>query len=165
MNVVYCTRGHYVATYNMAARSWQGVLRVAAEEERGDAPHHAKHCAACGSKNLRVCEHCETPMRPLTRSGGRPSYCFECAEPFPWTANALATAEEYTDELDTLTDEDKVVLKESFADLTIDTVRTPLAASRYNRIVSKLAPFARETLQKIIVEVITNSAKKIMGGP
>jgi hypothetical protein len=104
-------------------------------------------------------------MRPLTRHGGRPSYCVECANPFPWTVTALEAAKEYTDELDALTVEDKAALKESFADLTVDTPRTPLAASRYKRIVSKLAPFARETLQKIIVEVVTNGANKIMGGP
>jgi hypothetical protein len=56
-------------------------------------------------------------------------------------------------------------LKASFADLTVDTPRTPLAASRYKRIVSKLAPVAGDTLQKIVIEFVTNTAKSLMGIP
>jgi hypothetical protein len=163
MNVVYCINGHFVAVFNQAARSWHEVQRIAREEERDDAPHLANFCASCGAKNLSACEHCKTLMRPLNRLGGRPSYCVECAKPFPWTEIALATAKEYTDELEGLSSEDKNTLKQSFDDLTTDTARTPLAASRFKRIFSKVAPAAGEALMKIFVSVVTDAAKKEIG--
>jgi hypothetical protein len=114
MNTVYCASGHYIDAYNKGCRSWQAVVRTRAEEEREDAPHRAKFCATCGAKNLSACEHCETPIRTVIHHRGRPSYCVECARPFPWTVTALNAAKEYADELDELSQEDKAVLKTTF---------------------------------------------------
>jgi hypothetical protein len=47
---------------------------------------------------------------------------------------ALQAASEYTDELQGLSDGDKTSLKNSFGDLTVDSPRTALAASRFKRI-------------------------------
>lgn len=162
MNTVYCTNGHYIGAYNKGGRSWQAVVSAMAEEEREDAPHRAKFCATCGAKNLSACEHCDAPIRPVIHGRGRPSYCVECAEPFPWTAIALAAAKEYTDELDTLTDEDKALLKDSFADLTVDTARTPLAASRFKKMVAKAGPVADDALIQIITGVLTEVSAKLL---
>jgi hypothetical protein len=162
--VVYCRNGlrvgwipeHYFQSIT------PGRLRDAIMHPEIEELIRLGYCTECGAESIPACESCEAVLGdPINR----PAYCGSCGKPFPWTAIALAAAKEYTDELETLTDEDKVTLKESFADLTVDTARTPLAASRYKRIVSKLAPVAGETLQKIIVEVITNGAKKLMGGP
>jgi len=163
MNVVYCANGHYVGLFNLRPSGWQDVLRAIAEEEREDAPHRAKYCATCGAKNLTACEHCGELLRPLTRMGGRPSYCTSCAKPLPWTEVALASAKEYTDELTELSAEDRETLKHSFDDLSVDTSRTPLAATRFKRILAKIAPAAGETLSKIAVEFASNAAKHLMG--
>ena len=96
------------------------------------------------------------PYRP-------PKFCGECGTPFPWTATALATAKEYTDELDQLSTEEKTALKSTFDDLTTDTVRTPLAASRFKKAMSKIGPVAGGILQKIIETVVTEAAKKQLG--
>ena len=162
MNVIYCTRGHYVGAYNMGGRNWHAIVTAMAAEERDDAPLGAKHCAVCGAKNLSVCEHCNNPMRPLTRHGGRPSYCVKCSKPFPWTQTALAEAKEYTDKLDMLTAEDKADLKESFADLTVDTARTPLAAKLLKQMMVKIGPVAGQVLSKIVVDFATKAAKKFI---
>jgi hypothetical protein len=93
----------------------------------------------------------------------RPSYCGDCGKPHPWTTIALATANEYTDELEGLSTEDKTTLKGTFVDLTVDSPRTGLAASRFKRIVNTIAPTAKDILTKIIVEVATQAAKTGMG--
>jgi len=92
-----------------------------------------------------------------------PSYCGECGSPFPWTATALAAAKEYTDDLDQLSPEEKDALKSTFADLTSDTARTPLAASRFKKFANKIGPVASGILQRIIEAVLTEAAKKSIG--
>ena len=63
----------------------------------------------------------------------------------------MATAQEYVDELEKVSNEDKAALKATFADLTVDTPRTELAASHFKRLVSKVGPGAGDVLTKIIV--------------
>jgi hypothetical protein len=101
--------------------------------------------------------------------GGRgpyqpPKYCGECGKPFPWTETALSAAKQYTNDLDQLSPEEKTVLKGTFDDLTSDTDRTPLAASRFKKFMSKIGPAAGGVLQKIVENVATEAAKKMMGG-
>jgi hypothetical protein len=163
MNVVYCTNGHYISLVNTRASNWQDVLRLAAENEREDAPHRAKYCATCGAKKISACEHCGELLKPLSSIGGRPSYCTGCSKPLPWTEVALASAKEYTDELAELSTEDKNALKSSFDDLSTDTARTPLAATRFKRIIAKVGPAAADALSKIAVDFATAAAKHMLG--
>jgi hypothetical protein len=60
-------------------------------------------------------------------------------------------------------DEEKDALKITFADLTSDTARTPLAASRFKKFTNKIGPVASSILQKIIETVLTEAAKKSIG--
>jgi hypothetical protein len=92
-----------------------------------------------------------------------PNYCGECGSPFLWTATAVAAAKEYTDDLDQLSPKEKDALKRTFADLTSDTARTPLAASRFKKFTNKIGPVASSILQKIIEAVLTEAAKKSIG--
>lgn len=92
-----------------------------------------------------------------------PSYCGECGSPFPWTETALAAAREYTDDLDQLSQEEKTELKKALDDLTVDTPRTPLAASRFKKVLNKIGPKAGSVLQKIVENVLTEAAKKSLG--
>jgi hypothetical protein len=104
-----------------------------------------------------------TNQRPIRSPYKPPNYCGECGTPFPWTAAALAAAKEYTDDLDQLSPEEKGALKGTFEDLTTDTARTPMAASRFRKFVNKIGPVAGDALHKIVVTVATEAAKKSMG--
>jgi hypothetical protein len=95
--------------------------------------------------------------------GNRPGYCGGCGKAFPWTETALSAAKEYTDELDQLSPEEKTMLKGTFDDLTIDTARTPLAANRFKKFMSKMGPNAAGVLSKIVETVMTEAVKKMMG--
>lgn len=93
----------------------------------------------------------------------RPSYCGGCGKPFPWTETALAAAKECADELEDLSPEEKLALKGTFEDLTSDTPRTQIAASRFNGFMKKVGPVAAGTLKQIVVSIATETAKKWMG--
>jgi len=138
-----------------------------------DSPQFRKpFCEDCGAATIEECQTCGWPIAgigPTAWMGGGgpyrpPRYCGECGKPFPWTETALLAAKEYTDDLDQLSPEEKTVLKGTLDDLTSDTDRTPLAASRFKKFMSKIGPAAGGVLQKIVENVITEAAKKMMGG-
>ncbi len=71
---------------------------------------------------------------------------------------------EYTDELDELSNEDKIILKGTFADLTVDSPKTEVAASRFKTILRKVAPDVAETIRKSIVEYLSETTSKLIKG-
>jgi hypothetical protein len=128
-------------------------------------------CEDCGAATIEQCQTCSWPITglgPHSWMGGGgaykpPRYCGECGKPFPWTETALEAAREYADDLDQLSSEEKAKLKATFDDLTIDTIRTPLAANRFKKFMTKVGPAAGGVLQKILEAVATEAAKKSMG--
>jgi hypothetical protein len=128
-------------------------------------------CTDCGAATIEECQTCHWQIAGVSSDGWMgggspyvpPKYCGECGRPFPWTERALSAAKEYTDEIDGLRPEEKTELKETFDDLAADTPRTPLAASRFKKFMSKIGPGAATVLQKVIESVATEAAKKMMG--
>lgn len=119
-------------------------------------------CTSCGAETINACQHCKTFI-DLGYPGQKSAYCGGCGKPFPWTEKALSAAKEYTDELDELSTEEKTTLKAVFNDLTVDTPRTELAASRFKKFIRKIGPAAGDALTKIMVNVATEAAKRGMG--
>jgi hypothetical protein len=151
----YCERGHLVGIAHSPRTA--GQLRAYAEREANGGTSFRAFCTECGSPTVSRCPHCTTRIAPDAR------YCGDCGKPFPWTEHALATAREYTDELD-LSQEEKAELKGTFDDLTVETARTPLALSRYRKYIRKLSPTVGGVLQKILETVVAEAVKKGMTG-
>jgi len=127
-------------------------------------------CQKCGAKTISECPKCQKPIRghssiPVLSLSGpkRPAYCLHCGAAFPWTEEALALAAEYADDLPTLTAEERVALKGTISDLASDTVRTPIAASRFRKFMQKVGPTAETVMVKILENVVTEAAKKAAG--
>ena len=160
--VVYCRNGHrvrWIPEHYFTSMN-PGRMRDAITRHEIEELVRLGYCTKCGAESIPACESCEAA---LGNPNERPSYCGLCGKPFPWTAIALAEAKEYTDGLDTLTNEDKETLKGSLADLTADTSRTPLAAIRFKKMMVKVGPVAGDTLVKIITGILTDAAKKLIG--
>lgn len=136
-------------------------------------------CSSCGAKTLTNCPFCGLPIRgahcaPVhnyvmnswSTSVGRltaiPKHCSECGMAFPWTSAGLAAAKELAGEVEGLSDDERQTLKNSLDDLTTDTPKTEVAASRVKRLLAKSGKVAADTLLKILVTVATESAKKII---
>jgi hypothetical protein len=147
--VQMCMRGHVL---NEVARWNPGA--------------NMKFCPQCGGASTTECSTCRSP---ITSAGNpyrefvRPAFCAECGKPFPWTETGLTAADELTDELD-LTATEKNTLKGDIRDLTSETPRTPLAASRFKKFISKVTPEAGKALLQIVVSVATEEAKKKLIG-
>lgn len=143
---IYCLNGHSIAT-----------VKLTEESPR-------QFCTECGNGVISACQNCQEPIDPTIKMK-RPAYCGGCGKPFPWTEAAVQAANEYTDEIEELSPEDKVALKETFPDLTTDTSRTPLAMKQFNRILSGAGSMAKEMVTKILTDVMTDSVKNFLSGP
>jgi hypothetical protein len=164
-NAIYCRNGHYVGLLNPGHGERVSTARIramAAHPENFERKLPA-FCQQCGAKNIVACEDCQTPIDHRYPSDIH-KYCVGCGKPFPWTVTALASAREYTDELEGLSGEDKTVLKGTFIDLTFDSPKTEIAASRFKTILRKLTPDVAETIRKTIVEIASETAVKLIKG-
>jgi hypothetical protein len=126
-----------------------------------------KFCDVCGQKTIRNCEKCNEGIRGFHHIAGiggghytRPSFCINCGEAFPWTSNGVSAAKEFTEFLDEISSEDKDILIKSLDDLVKDSPRTPLAAAKFKKIVSKAGSTIAGSFKDILVDVISETAKK-----
>jgi len=65
-------------------------------------------------------------------------------------------------ELDGLNDEERSQLAASFDDLVRECPRTSLAATRFKKLIAKAGGMAGETFKKILVEIASETAKKML---
>lgn len=157
---IYCFNGHLVGVWNAPMRISPGRLQEMLMESAYEEADRLNFCTICGAQTLGDCLNCHLPFDPEERR--RPSYCGRCGKPFPWTEGALSAAREYTDDLE-LTPGEKTELKNTFPDLTVETVRTPLAVSRFKKYMSKIGPVASATLKKMLDIAIDEGVKKLLG--
>jgi hypothetical protein len=127
-----------------------------------------RFCDKCGATTTTICQHCGVGIRGRYRESlifapyVPPNYCHRCGKPYPWTDATLRAARELADELDELTPEQRETLKGSLDDLVVDTPRTGLAATRFKSIVAKLGPVVAQGFKEILLDVMTDSAKRLI---
>ena len=135
--------------------------------------HNKKFCDRCGAKTITNCENCSTPIkgfyhnpwaiRPGNLSWFTPrSFCDNCGKPYPWTEAKLKAAQELSDELDNLSPEEREILKKSLDDIIRDTPQTTVAANRFKKLVAKAGKVAADGFRDILVDVLSEAAKKII---
>jgi hypothetical protein len=154
----YCERGHLAARLPLIGSRDVGRVTWLHGKFGTTLTEQPDHCFECGAATMTACKHCSIDIQLSAK------YCGKCGKPFPWTEDALAAAREYTDEIEDISDVDKAALKDTFRDLTIETSRTPLAATRFMRIVRRSGPVVYETLREILVDVMAETAVKITTG-
>lgn len=93
-----------------------------------------------------------------------PPFCHACGKPYPWTAAKLDAARKLADELDELTPDEREKLKGTLDDLIRDTPRTQVASTRFKRIMSKVGMSSASAMREIIVDVLSEGAKKMIIG-
>jgi hypothetical protein len=134
-----------------------------------DQEHNKKFCDKCGKPTITTCQHCNTPIQGQYHhpnyAGYKyvpPRFCPECGSIYPWTEARLKDARELADELTELTDEEKEKLKQSLDDIVHDSPRTQVAASRFKRFVAKAGPGVAEMFRSLLVDIASETAKKLI---
>jgi hypothetical protein len=128
-------------------------------------------CSDCGAATITACETCKTAIRGDYQVSGvvvvaiyhPPAFCFKCGNPFPWSSAKLLAAQDLAGELEGISDSERAVLNESIADLTRDTPKTEVAAMRVKKILKKASGAALGGLQKVLVDIASETAKKALG--
>jgi len=135
--------------------------------------HNRKFCRKCGAKTITNCENCSAPIkgfyhdpwasRPGNLSWFTPrSFCDNCGKPYPWTEAKLKAARELADLLEELKPEERELLKKSFDDIVRDTPQTAVAATQFKRLAAKVGKTVAEELRKLVVDIASETAKKII---
>jgi hypothetical protein len=137
----------------------------------------AKFCSICGSATIRACPECNAPIqgqddrywedlpsRYLPDEYSPPNHCHNCGAPFPWTRARLQAAKEHAAEIEGLDEHERQQLPGIIDDLASEGPRTELAADRFERIMQKVGPTVGSVFQRVVVDVMSETAKKLLGG-
>jgi hypothetical protein len=87
-----------------------------------------------------------------------------CGTPYPWTERRVAAAAELVAEDETLNATEKDQLTASISEITSENPRTSLAATKFKKLAAKAGKGLGEALQKTLVDVLSESAKKVLLG-
>jgi len=138
-----------------------------------DYPHHRRNfCAKCGQPTIMQCPECNFGIPGYYHVSGfiggddfsMPSYCHNCGKPFPWTTRKIDAAIKLAIEDGKLTDDEVRLFSESIQEIAQDTPETELAATRLKKLILKLSQSAGQAIHRIIVEIASESIKKIITG-
>lgn len=132
--------------------------------------HNRTFCEKCGEKTITKCPACHEPIRGDYHVSGYvgpsgyepPAFCSDCGRPFPWTDRRLAAAKELVLEAEHLTADERIQLAETLDDIVRDVPRTQIAAMRFKRLATKAGAATAGALRDIIVDVASETAKKII---
>ena len=157
--------------YDTAQICINGHVTNAQSVSRPD--HNSDFCDKCGEPTITECQKCNKPIRGIYHSRHHlipsnvtslalPSFCPECGKQYPWTAAKLKAAQELSDEIEDLSLEEREMLKKSLDDIVWDTPQTTVAATRFRKLVAKAGPVVADSFRKILVDVLSETAKKVI---
>jgi len=101
-------------------------------------------------------------MDGLSANYTPPGFCVYCGDPYPWTQARLRAARQLAHELDTLTIQDRAILSSSIDDLITDSPLSGVAATRLKKIMAKAGQDTASTFREILVDVTSESARKML---
>lgn len=135
-----------------------------------DASRNQNFCEICGAKTITKCQHCKGPIRgghkysPGPTHPRRDAYCLHCGRRFPWTESQLAAVRAIAEESEDLDAEDTERLDAILPDLIAktETPQTQLAIVKFKKLVKKGGSAFAEALRKTLVDVFSESVKKIL---
>ena len=132
-------------------------------------------CDRCGAATITECGKCRASIRGCPHAPWgefavfmpykAPAFCFNCGVPFPWTESSLKAAHDLANEISEIEKGERDILNQSLDDLVRDTPQTEVAAVRFKRIVSKLGPEVAGAFKTIVINIASETAKRIILGP
>lgn len=156
-------------SYDVAEICLNGHItnRFAATEPQ----RNTAYCQDCGSKTIRQCPACKLDIRgyhhiprvSYSDDSPAPRFCRGCGKPYPWT-NAKLDAARVLAEESGLDEQEQQQLATSIADVMTDTPKTEVASIRIRRLLAKVGKEVGGGLRKIIIDVASEAAKKMIFG-
>lgn len=128
--------------------------------------HNEAYCSKCGAETMQNCPSCQKPIRGAYHGGWinvnykRPAHCSNCGHSYPWTEAAINAAREFASI--ELSQAEQNELADIIENLVRDTPATTVAASRMKTLLARVVPVVGEGFRKILVDVMAESAKKMI---
>lgn len=128
-------------------------------------------CDKCGAKAITECPSCKTLIRGhytvedvicIGDSYDPPAFCYKCGTAFPWTTTKISAAVDLLTEDDP--DTDPQTVRQSIEEIVSDTPRTKVGATRLKNILTKVGSGTAKALRELLVDIASESAKKIIWG-
>lgn len=149
-----CLNGHQITAYSKSNQD----------------PNPANFCEDCGVKVICTCQSCQCPIDgkisyPGVISNKKvpvPSFCKYCGNPYPWTESIIEGTKELLDLDSTISSEDKESIENSVPDLLVDTPKTKVAATKFKMLTASATSIVKDGLRELLVDVVSETAKKIM---
>ncbi len=140
------------------------VINATSRESPED---NSPFCGQCGSPTITQCPSCKTDIRgylwgSMSLHFQPASYCLSCGKPYPWTETKIKAAHELAQELEDLSPEDKETLSKSIDDILSDSSRTEVGVTRFKRIMGKVGKEGTSALKSVLVDIISETAKKLL---
>jgi hypothetical protein len=133
---------------------------------------NTKFCKNCGAATINSCIYCgasilgkyEVPGIVVlsTISMSAPSYCHNCGKPYPWTEERLKAIREAIG-LSEISEQEKEEFNNNLPDIMSETPRTKIAALKIKTIGAKVSKEIWSVAREIIVDIASETAKKIIG--
>lgn len=92
----------------------------------------------------------------------KPFYCYHCGKPYPWTQKILDSAIELLSLDEDLDSDTKSIIKNAIPNLLVETPETPIATAKYRSAIGKAGQILKGSLYQLLVDCITESAKKVI---
>lgn len=130
-------------------------------------------CSQCGDTTIMECPKCGTSIRGdyhiegVIGFGGTyepPAYCHNCGSSFPWTERKIASAVDLVEFSDALPTEELEQFRADLTELTKDSPKTQLASLRFKKVMAKVGSSVASGVRDIVVDVLSEAAKKAIWG-
>ena len=127
----------------------------------------------CGDSTITQCPECSAKIRGdyyvegVVGFGGGynpPSFCFNCGSSFPWTERRIQAAIELFQAGGKLSEEESSEFRNDLGDLVKDSPRMQVASLRFKQTMSKVGPSVANGVRDIVVDVVTETAKRAIWG-
>jgi hypothetical protein len=124
-----CVNGHVVSANLKSIKTKEG-----------------KYCEECGKQTITNCQVCKNPIQGwsynpnviMAVSFTPPNFCLSCGKAFPWMESKINAVQELIDLENSLTDDDKIMMKSSIDDVISETPKTSVAVVKFKIGVKKI---------------------------
>lgn len=131
------------------------------------------YCSQCGEATLMQCPKCNAPIRGDYDVEGvfavghyePPAFCHNCGTAFPWTERKIAGAVELVEAGTDLSAAEVQQFKADLTELTKDSPKTQAASLRFKKAMAKAGNSVASGVRDIVVDVLSEAAKKAIWGP
>lgn len=127
-----------------------------------------KHCVRCGQSTIYECNECKAPIHGWYIQPNvsylcpfdPPDFCHECGKPYPWTKAKIEAANEFVDDLDELSKDDKDKFKKSIDEIIKNSPRGNMAVNKIAKLIRKLDPVNNSGARKLLDDISGEALKK-----